>query len=123
MSTTDPQKLADRYAAVWNEPDPIARRRAIAALWAPDGVHYVQDREYRGHQALEERVLDAYDKNVRLTGNRFRAVRNAQALRDVVELNWEMVAADGEQVLAVGLEVLVLDDDQRSVRDYQFIVS
>jgi hypothetical protein len=123
MSTTDPQKLADRYAAVWNEPDATARRRAIAALWAPDGVHYVQDREYRGHEALEKRVLDAYDKNVRLAGNRFRAVRNAQVLRDVVKFNWEMLPADGEQVLAVGLEVVVLDDDQRIVRDYQFIVS
>ncbi|HSS01226.1 MAG TPA: hypothetical protein VLM79_29410 [Kofleriaceae bacterium] len=123
MSTTDPQKLADRYAAVWNEPDPTARRRAIAALWAPDGVHYVQDREYRGHQALEERVLDAYDKNVRLTGNRFRAVRNAQALRNVVEFNWEMLAPSGEQVLAVGLEVVILDDEHHIVRDYQFIVS
>ena len=123
MSTTDPQMLADRYAAVWNEPDPTARRRAIAALWAPDGVHYVRDREYCGHQALEERVSSAYDKNVRLAGNRFRAVRNAQALRNVVEFNWEMLPASGEQVLAVGLELVILDDDQRIVRDYQFIVS
>src|SRR5882724_11680119 len=76
--TNDPQALADRYAALWNEPDPTARRRAIAALWAPDGAHYVAALEFRGHEALERRVLEAYDKNVRLGGNRFRAVRNAQ---------------------------------------------
>src|SRR5437762_3134318 len=95
-----PQQLADRYAAVWNEPDPAARRRAIAELWAPDGVHYVRDREYRGHGALEDRVLGAHDKNVRAAGNRFRAARNAQALRGIVEFNWEMVPANGDQVLA-----------------------
>jgi hypothetical protein len=122
-SPHDAQPLADRYVAVWNEPDPAARRRAIAELWVPDGVHYVKDREFRGHAALEERVLDAYDKNVRLAGNRFRAARNPQALRDIVELNWEMVPADGDRVLAVGLEILVLDPEGRILRDYQFIVS
>jgi hypothetical protein len=119
----DPQQLADRYAAVWNEPDPAARRRAIAELRAADGAHYVQDRVYRGHGALEDRVLGAHDRNVRLGGNRFRAARNAQALRNIVEFNWEMVPANGDQVLAVGLEVLVLDDDHRILCDYQFIVS
>jgi len=123
MPTTDPQDLADRYVALWNEPDPEARRRAIAQLWAPDGVHYVRTLEYRGHQALDERVLGSHDKNVRLGGNRFRAVRDAQLLRDVVQFHWEMLPAHGEQVLAVGLEVLVLNDQQRIVRDYQFIVS
>jgi hypothetical protein len=119
----DAQQLADRYVALWNEPDPAARRRAIDGLWAPDGGHFVKDREYRGHAALEERVLGAYDKNVRLAGNRFRATRNAQGLRDVVEFNWEMLPANGNQVLAVGLEVLVLDEHGRILRDYQFIVS
>ena|SRR5437868_2228114 len=119
----DAQQLADRYAALWNEPDPAARRRAIAGLWVPDGCHYVKDREYRGHAALEERVLGAYDKNVRLAGNRFRAARNAQALRAVVEFNWEMLPANGDQVLAVGLEVLLLDDDGRILQDYQFSVT
>jgi hypothetical protein len=47
-------------------------------------------------------------------------VRNAQALRDTVTFNWEMVAPDGEKVLAVGLEFLVLDDRGRIVADYQF---
>ena len=27
------QALADRYVAAWNEPDPIKRSSAIAALW------------------------------------------------------------------------------------------
>lgn len=117
---SNPQLLADRYTALWNEADPAARRKAIAELWAPDGVHYVRTLEARGYPALETRVTGSFEKNVRDRGNRFRAVRNAQALRDTVTFNWEMVARDGEKVLAVGLEFLVLDDRGRIVADYQF---
>ena len=34
---TDLNDLRERYVAVWNEPDPGARRKQIEALWAPDG--------------------------------------------------------------------------------------
>jgi hypothetical protein len=120
---THPQDLADRYTAVWNESDPSARRKAIAALWAADGVHYVRTLEARGYDALEQRVTGSYSKNVGGAGNRFRAVPNAQILRDTVTFNWEMVAPDGRKVLAVGLEFLRLDDRGRIVADYQFIVA
>jgi hypothetical protein len=117
------QQLAARYVALWNEADAGARRQAIAALWAPDGQHYVKTREARGHVALEERVTGSYEKNVRDGGYRFRSANNAQLLRNVVTFNWEMVPADGGEIAAVGLEFIVLDDQGRIVTDYQFIVS
>jgi hypothetical protein len=116
------QQLADRYVAVWNETDADARRQAIAKLWTPHGRHYVKTREAHGYEALETRIVGSYEKNVRDGGNRFRAAKNAQALRGVVTFNWEMVTAGGE-VAAVGLEFLVLDDRGRMLTDYQFIVS
>jgi hypothetical protein len=119
----NPQELAARYVAVWNESSPSVRRQRIAELWAPDGVHYVRTREARGYEALEKRVAESHEKNVRRTPNRFRAVRNAQALRDTVTFNWEMIAPDGEKVLAVGLEFLVVDDQGRIVADYQYVVA
>ena len=60
---------------------------------------------------------------MRQDGNRFRAVSNAQALRNTVTFNWEMVPAGGDEVESVGLEFLILDDHGRILRDYQFIVS
>lgn len=121
--TIDPQQLADRYAAVWNEPDAAARREAIARLWVPDGVHYVKTRQARGHAELETRVAEAHDKNVRAKGFAFRAVKNAQALREVVTFNWEMVQPATGEVLAVGLEFLQVNEEGRVVSDYQFIVA
>ena len=116
------QTLADRYVAVWNEPDAAARRHAIAALWTPDGAHCVGTREVRGLEALQERVSGAYEKNVRDNGRRFRAVRDARQLRDVLSFHWEMVEPASGEVLATGLEFLQLDEAGLIRRDYQFIV-
>ena len=50
----------DRYVAVWNEPDPTARRSAIGGLWAPDGAEFVHEKQFRGHEELAARVT-AYE--------------------------------------------------------------
>jgi len=55
------QDITRRYLAVWSEPDPAARRAAVAGLWAPDGVEYVDGKQYRGLDELEVRVAGAYD--------------------------------------------------------------
>ena len=117
------QEFAARYAAVWNEADAEARRAAIAALWRPDGVHFVKEREARGYAALEQRVIGSYEKNVRLKGNRFRVRPGAQRLRDVVTFFWEMLPAGADTVLAVGLEFCVLDAEGRIITDYQFVIA
>lgn len=116
------QDLAARYAAVWNESDPEVRRTSIATVWRPDGSHYVKERQVRGHAELEQRVTASHEKNVRDNGNRFRVRPGAQRLRDVVTFMWEMLPRDGETVLAVGLEFLVLDTNDQIVTDYQFII-
>ena len=115
------QQLADRYAAVFNEADPAARRRTIEQLWAPDAEQFTKTLHVRGHDALAERISASHDKNVAAGGNRFRAVGNAQVLRDCVTFTWEMVH-DGA-VRAVGMQVLLVDAQGRVLRDYQFIVS
>jgi hypothetical protein len=122
-SSMNPQEIANRYAAVWNETDAAIRRRQIEELWAPDGVHYVRTLEARGYDALEKRVTGSHEKNVRDAGNHFRAVQNAQVLRNAVTFNWEMTAPDASRVLAVGLEFLLLGEDGRIAADYQFIVA
>ncbi len=70
----------------------------IAALWVPDGQHYVEGREARGYEALEKRIRGSHEKNVRDDGNRFRAAKDVRRLRDVVTFHWEMLPADSETV-------------------------
>lgn len=116
------QELADRYVAVWNERDAATRRRMIEQLWAPDGEHFVGTREAKGHDALERRIIGSHEKNVRDAGNRFRAARDAQQLRDAVCFHWEMLRGTTEEVAAIGREFLIVDEQGYIRTDYQFIV-
>ena len=118
----DAQELADKYVAVWNERDPERRRQQIAALWVPDGQHYVDVREARGYDALEQRIVGSYNKNVRDGGHRFRARQDARTLRDIVTFHWDMLAAANDQVVALGFAVLRVDDEGRILVDYLFIL-
>jgi hypothetical protein len=116
----DPQTLADRYVAVWNEADEQRRRDAISALWVPNGQHFVEGRQARGYDELEKRVRGSHERNVRDNGNRFRAAPGARRLHDVITFHWEMLSANGDTVLVRGLEFLIIDDEGRIIIDYQF---
>jgi hypothetical protein len=133
----EPKELADRYVAVWTEPDTDRRRQRITQLWAEDGVHILEPpQEVRetaatlgmtptlkacGHDALQVRVTRSYEQFVAGGGFIFRARDNAARLDDVVKFNWEMVRTSDGEVAGVGLDILVLDDDGRIRIDYQFI--
>ena len=54
-------EITRKYLAVWSEPDPAARRAAVASLWAPDGVEFIDGTQFRGHDELDARVTRAYD--------------------------------------------------------------
>ncbi len=116
----DPQTLADRYVAVWNEKDEARRREAIASLWVPDGQHFVEGRQARGYAELEKRIRGSHEKNVRDDRNRFRAAPGARRLHDVVTFHWEMLPADADTVLVRGLQFLIVNDEGRILIDYQF---
>ncbi len=134
---TKSAQVADRYVAVWNEPDPDRRRTLIRELWANGGVQVLEAPEAmregaaryamsalleaRGHDALEERVTRAYEEFVAPGEFSFRSRGNAARLGDLLKFNWEMVSTNGGDVAAVGLEILELDGDGRIRTDYQFI--
>jgi hypothetical protein len=136
----NPKELVDRYVALWNEPDPEARREAIRQLWARDGAHMLEPTqearsaadalavvpppfEARGYEALEARVTRAYEEFVAPGEYAFRPRDNVSRLANVVKFNWEMVPTSGGDVAAIGLDVFVLDDDDKIRVDYQFIES
>jgi hypothetical protein len=119
---TNMQTLADRYVAIWNEPDADARRATVAALWTPEGATLHRLIEARGHEALEARVAGAHEKWVRDRGYTFRSRHNAVGHHDVVKFNWEMGPPSGGEVVSVGLDYCLLDADGRMRCTYQFIV-
>jgi hypothetical protein len=135
----DVEHLAERYVALWNEPDPEIRRAAIRQLWADGGAQLLQPPqqieeaaaaigftptlEARGHAELEVRVTRAYEEFVAPGEFAFAAQGDSTRLRDVVKLRWQMVRRSDGEAVASGLEFLVLDADGRIRVDYQFIES
>jgi hypothetical protein len=132
--------LAEKYLALWNEPDADRRRRMIAELWREDGKHFLQPPqeirgiaaqpgigltailEARGYEAIEARVTSAYEHWAGSEGLSFRGRDDAERLGDVVKFHWEAVANDGD-LFGVGLNFLVLAADGRIERDYTFVVA
>ncbi|WP_051740333.1 hypothetical protein [Kitasatospora sp. MBT66] len=131
------QRIAERYVALWNEPDPERRRRTVEELWATDGVHLLQPPEdmreraaelgfaetvleARGHGALERRVARAHEEFVAGGDYVFREQGEAIQVGDAVKLTWVMVRPGEDEVLGGGVELLVLDKDGRIATDYQF---
>ena len=139
VSSRSAAELAEKYVALWNEPDDDRRRRMIAELWTEAGRHVLQPPqeiravaaqpgiamtailEARGHDEIAARAAGVYEHWVGSEGLSFRGRGDADRLADVVKLHWEAVAKDGT-VFAVGLSVLVLAADGRIDRDYTFIV-
>jgi hypothetical protein len=132
--------LAEKYMALWNEPDADRRRRTIAELWTEEGRHILQPPEEiravaarpgialtaileaRGYEEIEARAASAYEHWVGSEGLSFRGRDDAERLGDVVKFHWEAVTKDGE-LAAVGLAFLVLAADGRIERDYTFVVA
>jgi hypothetical protein len=140
ISSRGAAELAEKYLALWNEPDADRRRRTITELWTEDGRHILQPPqeiraiaarpgigvtailEARGHEEIGARVASAYEHWVGSEGLSFRGRDDAEQLGDVVKFHWEAIDKDGE-AFAVGLNVLVLAADGRIERDYTFIVA
>ena len=140
ISSRSAAELAEKYVALWNEPDAERRRRMIAELWAKDGRHILQPPQEiraiaaqpgiamtailqaRGHEEIEARAASAHEHWVGSEGLSFRGRDDADRLGEVVKLHWEAVAKD-DTVFAVGLSFLVLATSGRIEPDYTFIVA
>jgi hypothetical protein len=112
--------FAERYVAVWNEPDSVVRRRMIEELWAPDGANFTKGNEWRGYESLEARVRGAHEKWVRDGGCLFRSQR-ADSHHGAARIVWEMVSIIDGRVVSVGQEFLLLDGNGKIREDFQFI--
>jgi hypothetical protein len=110
----------DRYVAVWNEPDPEARRREIEALWRPDALFANAGAEYRGHSEIAAGVTLSHDRWVG-TGHVFRSAGLADAHHNVARVVWAMHAPSGGEPVSIGTSFLTFDADGRIVSDHQFI--
>jgi len=120
-ATTDIATFVDRYVNIWNEPDAERRRLTVRELWQEDARHLAKTIEAIGHDGIETRVANAYEKWVKEKGNVFRLRDGVDGHHGTIKLRWEMLPAAGGEAISVGFDFLLLGDDGRIRTGYQFI--
>ncbi|MEU8972737.1 nuclear transport factor 2 family protein [Streptomyces monashensis] len=121
----DADQVVGRYVAVWSEADAAARRRAVADLWAPDGTEFVEGAQFLGHDALADRVAEAYGLFVASGTYHVTYDDHVTVHDDIVMLTIQLTYATGHQLGQVAWAArvfLVLDDDGRILQDYHLTV-
>jgi hypothetical protein len=113
--------VADRYLAVWSEADPELRRRAVADLWAEDGVEFVESTQFRGHEELDARITEAYDAFVGSGRFIVGSANDVFGHHDAVTFTVQLATEDGEVAWAARV-FLLLDENARIRADYQMTV-
>lgn len=137
-ANADPSALVDRYVAMWMEPDASTRRRRIREVWALDGRQILEPPqairevaravgfphpalEVRGYGALEFRVTRAHQEFIAPGSFTFQRSGEAVRVGDAVKFRWEMRSLADGSLAAAGLDLLLLDAEDRIRLDYQFI--
>ena len=113
--------ITDRYVAVWSEPDPQSRRAAIASLWEPDGVEYVEGTQFRGHEELDARIAHAYDEFVASGKYSVTMADDVTRHDDIITFAVQLSTETGQVAWAAWV-FLLLGDGGYIREDYQLTV-
>jgi hypothetical protein len=108
MAQTIETLLRENIHGVFGEPDAEKRNKAIARLWADDGVFVDHNDRYEGHA----RIALAADGLVKKFPNFIFTERGEiVAIPGAGKLNWGFGPAGAEPVIT-GSDVLVITDDK-----------
>jgi ketosteroid isomerase-like protein len=121
----DLESVVDRYLAVWSEADLRSRQTAIADLWAPDGVEFVEGAQFPGHDELEARIAEAYREFVESGKYAVASANDAACHHDIVTFTIQLLSASGgdsEDLAWAARVFLVFDEENRIREDYQLTV-
>jgi hypothetical protein len=124
-TVTDVDRIVRSYVAVWNEPDAAARRRAVAELWAPHGVEFVEGSRFRNHDGLVGRVTEAHGLFVASGEYHVTADEHVTVHDDIIMLTIQLTYAKGPQAGEVAWAArvfLLLAEDGRILHDYHLTV-
>ncbi|GAA2017810.1 hypothetical protein GCM10009839_12200 [Catenulispora yoronensis] len=125
--TADFAHVVDRYLAVWTVADPDDRAKAVADLWTPDGVEFVEGNQYYGHAALTDRVAEAHEAFIATGAYTASGGDDATRHDDIVVFTirldhaTEATGPVGETAWSARV-FLALAEDGRISEDYQLTV-
>jgi hypothetical protein len=114
----DLNTVVDAYLAVWNETDATARRQKIDSLWAEDGEYVDPLASVSGRDGVDQVVAGAQEQ---FAGLMFVRGKTYDEHHNIVRFTWDLVPAEGAEAIAIGFDVLVVDDAGQIKGVYGFI--
>lgn len=115
-----PNKLAERYVELWNQPTEELRREGVKKLYTEDATYIMYRRDpFHGHDVIAEQITYTYNIYFPL-GYHFKSSYNAVGHHNLVRFNWVMISDESGEVEMAGQNTVVLAEDGRIQADYQF---
>jgi len=104
---TDAQQIADRYIALWNEPDPAVRRELLARDWTADARY--ADPMMAGSGATE---IDALISGVhqQFPNFSFKLIGKPDAHGENIRFSWSLGPGDFVDAPIEGTDFAVVKD-------------
>ncbi|MGI8711936.1 MAG: nuclear transport factor 2 family protein [Solirubrobacteraceae bacterium] len=106
---TNFNELAERYIAVWNETDPVARRQGVDDLWSEDARYLDPLAAAQGREEIDATIAAVQGQ---FPGFVFRLVGPVDAHHNQARFTWELGPAGAEAPI-VGFDVAVSDEGGR----------
>jgi len=105
----DVEEIVAAYAAAWNEPDAVARRRALERAWADGGIYSDPTARVEGRDALLAHIGGF---QAQMPGARILLTSGIDAHHGAIRFTWALRAGDG-RIVTEGIDFGELADDGR----------
>ncbi|GAA4199700.1 nuclear transport factor 2 family protein [Microbispora amethystogenes] len=115
---TDYTALAERYIAAWNERDPEARAKAVAALWTEDGGYIDPLATVTGHEGVTAVIAGAQDM---FPGFVFTLGGAVDGHHDTARFTWHLGPEGAAEPVVIGFDVVAIAEDGRIGNVYGFL--
>ncbi len=106
---TDSERLVQDYLAMWNEPDPEARRGLVARTLTEDATYLDPMMSGEGVDGISAMIEAA---RAQFPGHRFALHAGPDSHHDRLRFSWSL-AANGGAPVAVGTDYVTVSDDGR----------
>ena len=103
------ETAVEKYFAMWNEHDPVARRVVIRELWTEDAVSTDPMSSVTGHGAIDAMVAGI---QATMSPHRFGLIGEIAAHSDRALYYWQMIG-DDSGVMVAGLDAVRVADHGR----------
>ena len=101
------QRILDLYIQSWNASDALQRSSLIEQLYTEDAVYIDPLAEVRGHADIDATIAAV---QAMFPNHTFSLSGVGDAHHDIARFQWQLMAPDSKEPVAIGFDVVVLSE-------------